>query len=337
LFFKGRDLLSLADLSDAEMTEIISFAREMKARFHAGESIDFLSGAHLFVMDPEGLLGAWNPLALAMTQLGGFATVLDLGDLRERWGETWLDRARLMELSGHGLAAAGLGEPWGQAFLEELASEIHVPVINALSDLAAPMQALASLLSLTERMKGELEDSRAALLWAPPGHAQKPVSLPLSLAESILRRGIPLRMAGPARFRPGEGIHSYLDAFLPGGLDFVEDPAEAVEGADIVYSMNWTLQDEPIDLEKLADMGRDYAAWKMSPELFGLASDRALLGGGLPQSRDNEIAAELLESERSIHLEESANLLHVAKAVLTLFLDPAIAGGSREDHDTTVQ
>jgi ornithine carbamoyltransferase len=337
VFFKGRNLLSLSDLTDAEISEIVAFAHELKGRFHAGEPMDFLSGAQLFVMDPEGLLGAWNPLALAMTQLGGKVMTIDTENLRDKLGETWFDRLRLLELSGHGLASAGLNESNGQSFLEDLGGEIKIPLINAMSDLAAPMQALATQLTLTELLADKLEDARVAMVWAPPGQAEKPLSHPISLAEILLRRGLPIRMACPVRFHPGADAAEYLDAILPGGFELSEDPAEALDGADVVFSMNWTPDATSSDLDELATIGSEYAPWKMVPELFAMASDKALLGGGLPQSRDNEIAAELLESPRSIHLEESANLLHVAKAVLALYLDPVVQGSPQDNHDSTVQ
>ncbi len=337
MFFKGRDLLSLADLNDAELSEIVAFARELKGRFHAGEPMDFLAGAQLFLLDPQSLLGGFNPLAIGMVQLGGVATHLDAWDLREKLGETWLDRARLIDLSGHGLAAAGIGEQHGQGFMEDLAGELKAPLLNAQSDLAAPLQALSTLLSLTERRGDELENSRAAVIWAPPGQAQKPIGLPLSLSELFLRRSIPVKMACPAGFHPGGEIAEYLDAFLPGGFELSEDPGEALDGADLVFSMNWTPESGEEDLETLAAMGSEFAGWRMSPELLALAGPQAILGGGLPQSRDNEIEPALLDDDRSIHLEESANLLHVSKAVLALFMDPAISGSPEDDHDPTVQ
>ncbi len=337
MFFKGRDVLSLADLSDAEMSEIVAFGRELKGRFHAGEPMDFLSGAQLFLLDPENHYSGFNPLAIAMTQLGGVATRIETSGPREKLGETWLDRARLMDLSGNGLAATGQGVEHGQAFMEELAEVLKVPIFNLMSDLAAPLQALSTLLTLNEHRGEKMEESRAALLWAPPGQAQKSTALPLSLAEMFLRQGISLRMACPSRFHPGAEAAEYLDAFLPGAFEISEDPGEALDSADLVFSMNWTPELGAEDLEELAAMGSEFSDWRMSSELLSLAASESIVGGGLPQSRDNEIDSALLDDPRSIHTEESANLLHVSKAVLALFMDPAIAGSVGEEHDSTIQ
>jgi len=337
VFFKGRDLLSLADLTDAEMSELVAFGRELKGRFHAGEPMDFLSGAQLFLLDPDNLFGGFNPLAIAMTQLGGIATLLEPSSPREKLGETWLDRARLMDLSGNGLAATGQGEDHGHAFMEELAEVLKAPLFNLMSDLAAPLQALSTLLTLHEHRGEKLEEARAAMLWAPPGQAQKSTALPLSLAEMFLRQGISLRMACPSRFHPGGEVAEYLDGFLPGGFELSEDPGEALDSADLVFSMNWTPEVGAEDIEELAAMGSEYSDWRMSSELLSLAAPEAILGGGLPQSRDNEIDGALLDDPRSIHAEESANLLHISKAMLALFMDPAIAGSVGEEHDSTIQ
>lgn len=340
MFFKGRDVLSLADLTDAEMSELVAFGRELKGRFHAGEPIDFLSGAQLFMLDPGNHYGGFNPLAIAMTQLGGVATRIDASGPREKLGETWLDRARLMDLSGNGLAATGQGEEYGHGFMEELAEVLKAPLFNLMSDMAAPFQALSTLLTLHEYRGEKLEESRAALLWAPPGQAQKTTALPLSLAEMFLRQGISLRMACPSRFHPGGEAAEYLDAFMPGGFELSEDPGEALDSADLVFSMNWTPEAGTEDLEELAAMGSEYSDWRMNSELLSLAAPEAIVGGGLPQSRDNEIDGALLDDPRSIHMEEGANLLHISKAVLALFLDPAIAGSAGsvgEEHDSTIQ
>ncbi|MBC8365787.1 hypothetical protein H8E52_00105, partial [bacterium] len=83
-------MLSLADLTDAETSELVAFGRELKGRFHAGEPIDFLTGAQLFLLDPGNLFGGFNPMAIAMTQLGGVATLVEPSGPREKLGETWL-------------------------------------------------------------------------------------------------------------------------------------------------------------------------------------------------------------------------------------------------------
>jgi len=330
MFLKGRDLLTLSDLGDGELGDVLAFARELKGRFHAGEPMDFLNGAQLFSLDPDGLLGAWNPLVIGMAQMGGVCSELGRGGLREELGETWLDRARLLDLSGHGLAIAGRSTDSGHHFMEQFAGELQAPLINAMSDLAAPLQALASFLTLQERRGDELENARAALVWSPPGRACKPLSTPVSLAEILLRRGLTLRMACPAPFHPGAETADYLDQFRPGAIEIGEDAAEAMDGADLVFAMNWNAETGPLPLEALALMGRQYEGWRMSAELLALASEDALLGGGLPQTRDAELQASLLEGPQSIHLEENVNLLHVAKALLALILDPAIHGSHKD-------
>jgi len=337
MFLKGRDLLSLNDLIDSELSELIAFARELKSRFHAGEPMDFLMGAQIFSMDPEGLLGSWNPIAIGMTQLGGVCTDLGDGGLREELGETWLDRGRLLDLSGHGLAVTGRSVKWGHPFMEELAAGLNSPVINLMSDLAAPLQAIASSMAVQERLGEKMGEARAAIVWAPPGRATKPMSRPLSLAEILLRQGVAVRMACPLAFHPGAELADYLDAFLPGIFEIGEDPGEAIDGADVVFSMNWAPDLRQHSLEELAAIGSEHQGWRMEAEALEFAAPESLLGGGLPQNRDFEIQGELLDGERSIHLEESANMLHVAKAVLALILDPSIHGNVQENHDSTIQ
>jgi ornithine carbamoyltransferase len=105
---------------------------------------------------------------------------------------------------------------------------------------------------------------------------------------------------------------------VPGALEILDDPEDAVEGADLVIALNWGSGDGADGSKEAVER---HAAWRLTPDRLARAAPGALVGGGLPQSRGREIQASLLESRRSIHLDESVNLLHVAKAVLALTLD----------------
>ncbi|MDP6418216.1 MAG: hypothetical protein QF492_08700 [Candidatus Krumholzibacteria bacterium] len=321
MFIKGRHLLSLSDLDNQEINELIDFALELKARFLSGESTEFMSGGHLYLFDPESLMGAWDPVSLAFENLGGRCHRVKAGGLREDWGETWRDRIQLLSRSAHGLAMASADPEQGHAFLEESAQLSRVPVINMMSERAAPLQAMASLMAVQGQKGPDLENLRAALLWAPPGIRSRPPSLPFSLLEILLRKEIAVTLACPASFQPGLEVQDAAGEISPTGFTLCEDPSEAIEDADLVFSMNWDLDYQNQDFEEIARIAGEFSSWMLNEEMLALAAPDALFGGMLPKSRDTEIEAKLLEHPRSIHLEESSDLLHVARAVLALSMD----------------
>jgi len=321
LFLRGRDLLSLDELGDGEIGDLLAFARELKTRADCGEVLDLLKGVLLYVFDPDRLAPAWNPLAVAMGQLGGQAQQVDPARINLNWNETFLDLFRQLDRTGHGLAMASIRPGEGHGFMADTASLMERPVLNLISDLAAPFQTLASLMALGERGGPELSGADVALCWAPPGLAFKPLSPLRSLARALIRLGANLRLACPVEYHPGEDFYAEMDSLVPGALEITDAAEAAVAGADFVFACNWGLEG---DLGHGADAegaAARHADWCFSAQQLAAAKEDVLLGGMLPQSRDREIEAALLDDPRSLHLDETTNLLHVAKSVLALTLD----------------
>ncbi|MBN2171630.1 MAG: hypothetical protein JW819_09970 [Candidatus Krumholzibacteriota bacterium] len=330
LFLKGRDLLSLTDLDSGVLDDLLRFASELKQRSRCGEELALLAGVQLYLYDPERILPAWDPFGLAVSRLGGAARRVGPEELKLVWGESFLDLFQQLDRLGDGLAMASIREDEGHGFIASAAGLMNRPVFNMLSEREAPFQTLATLLTLRERIGDDWPGKRYAIVWAPPGMSAKPVSPPLSLARALLGRGAELSLACPPDFRPGgEGAAS------AGRLRLLDDPDEAVDGADAVFSLNWGPVGARDDLERAGEAARDHAAWMMTAARLARAAPEALLGGGLPQSRDTEIEPALLDHPRSIHLDESENLLHAAKAVFALTLD--LERAQPKDDDTTIQ
>ena len=321
IYRKGRDLIELDDLQEAEIGEIIAFARELKQRSVSGEPLELLEGVQLFLYDPDRVMPAWDPFRVAIAQLGGQAHSIQPDRINLSWSETFLDLFAQIDRAGHGLAIASTRPGEGHAFLSDTAHLMQGPVLNMLSDRAAPFQALATLMAVEERLGGESDSATCAITWAPPGLAPKPISLPLSLAEALARRGQSVRIACPTEYSPAGVVLERLDLMAPGAVQVTDDLIGALSDADLVFSMNWTNAENAEEFARAADEMRAHSAWQMSAEHLSFAAPSALLGGGLPQSRESEIEEGLLEHPRSIHLEEAANLLHMAKAVMALTLD----------------
>ncbi|MCP4546197.1 MAG: hypothetical protein GY835_07000 [bacterium] len=321
LYRKGADLLSLTDLSDEEITELLAFTRELKGRYASGDELQLLTGVQLFLFDLDRVLPAWNPYRLAMEQLGGRAHEIEPSRINLNWNETYLDLFAQLDRTGHGLAISSIRSGEGQSFIEDTAELMSRPVFNMLSDSAAPCQALASLLAVEERIGRDMSGATASIVWAPPGVSPKPAALPLSLAELCVRRDIDLRLACPSEFHPGEEFCERMDSIVPGGLQVTDDPIEAIADSNLVFSLNWGVADNEDAMVATRQETERYSGWRMGTDRFAFANQGALLGGGLPQGRGTEIEEQLLEIPQAIHLEEAENLLHVVKAVLALTLD----------------
>lgn len=321
LFIKGRSLLSLEDLQGSEIDDLLDFAHELRGRFHAGEQLAFLKGSQFFVFDPDNVFAAWDPFRLAVDYLGGRTRRIAPEDLNLAWGENYYDLVTVLDRCGHGLGVSSIRPGEGHGFIKDLAGIMHRPVFNLLSEVEAPFQALATLMTVRERLGSNLDGARVALCWAPPGISPKPASLAMSTGEALTRAGASLQIACPDDFLPGEESLAPLQDAAGGLLDLTDEPAQALDAADIVLAMNWNLATTGSELEEEGEMAARHEGWTLTEERLKLASANAVVGGGLPQAQDKEIAESVLHSERSIHVEESENLLHVAMAVFALSLD----------------
>ncbi len=321
LFLKGKDLIELQDLGDDEIAELLSFAAELKKRAGDGEPLSLLEGVQLFLYDPDKVMPAWDPFRVAISQLGGSAHDIQPDRINLSWNETFLDLFAQLDRAGHGLAIASTRPGEGHGFVLDSAELMLNPVLNMISDQSAPFFALASLMAVEERLGGDSATMSSAVTWAPPGLAPKPVSLPLSLVELLIRRDHSVHLACPTEFLPGGELLERLDGIVPGALQITDDPVSAIVDVDLVFSLNWSNAESTAELERAIEEMQAHASWQLTEERFSLAAPGALLGGGMPQSRANEIEPALLEHARAIHIEEAANLLHIAKAVLALTLD----------------
>jgi ornithine carbamoyltransferase len=242
---------------------------------------------------------------LAIQQLGGFA-VLNEGPIGVR--EPLKDVARNLDRWVSGIVA----RTFRQQTVDDLAMWSSVPVINALSDLWHPCQALADMQTIREHF-GETRGLKIAFVGDGNNVAH-------SLLLSAARLGMNCSIATPARYGMEHEIAAAISdaADAQGGkLEFTTDPAAAVNGAQVVYTDVWTSMGEE---HEAAERLTAFADYQVNDALLRHASPEAIFMHCLPAHRGEEVTDSVMESSRSVVFDEAENRLHAQKALLLMLL-----------------
>jgi len=302
-----KDLLSVSDLSGKEIESVIEQAVVMKR----GDRTGLLSGKVLALLFEKPSLRTRVSFEVAMHQVGGHVVYLSQEEVGLGKRESVSDVARVLSRYVDCIAA----RTFSRETLHTLAQHSSVPVINALSNLEHPCQALSDLLTIYEK-KGEL----AGLTLAFIGDGNN-VANSLLLAASLT--GMNFSSASPS----GYGISDEMSnrgrefAALSGSrIRLTDDPFQAVSEADIVYTDVWTSMGQEAEGEKrrLA-----FSGYQVNDSLLSLAKEDALFMHPLPAHHGEEIAAGLLESPQAVVFDQAENRLHLQKALLAKLLLPA--------------
>jgi ornithine carbamoyltransferase len=293
-------LLSIRDLDRKHVLDIFKLTAELKAKLKAGQRVTPLAGRTLALIFEKPSLRTRVTFEVAMVQLGGAAVFLSAQDIGPGKRESVSDIARNLSRWVDGIAA----RVFEHKTLEELARWASVPVINALSDLEHPCQAMADLYTLWERgidLKG-LE-----LAWIGDGNNVFNSVLFLSALT-----GVKVRAACPPGYEPAPAVLEACRA-LGGQVKVTTDAREAAEGADVLYTDVWISMGQEAEREKRLEAFQRY---QVSETLLGFASPKALVMHCLPAHRGEEIADAVLDGPQSIVLDQAENRLHVQKGIV---------------------
>ncbi len=297
---KGRDFLSLADLSKEEFAALLASALQLKQGWREGERPALLKHKTLAMIFEKQSLRTRSTFDIAMYQLGGHSILLSQNYIG--WGvrETIKDVAHNLERWTEGIMA----RTYGHATLVELAKEADIPVINGLSDLLHPCQLVADYLTIKETF-GELE----GLIVTFVGDGNNVANSHINAAAQA---GTRLRIACPEGFEPDAEV---LQAARSKGADISiwRDPRDAASGADVLYTDVWISmgQEEEAQRRRQAFVG-----YTITPEWFELLSPRGIFMHDLPAHYGEECTEEAVYHSRSRVFDQAENRLHGQKAVL---------------------
>ncbi len=304
---KGKDLLSIHDLSVDEVEEILDLAKELKAMQKAGVEHHILAGKTLGMIFEKSSTRTRVSFETGMYQLGGQALFLSNRDLQLGRGEPIKDTARVLSRYLDGIMI----RTFGHDRVEELAKYASVPVINALTDLLHPCQVLTDLLTIREYKGKNLKGLKMA--YVGDGN-----NMTNSYMYGAAKTGMTFVAATPEDYRPDATVtkNAIEDAKQTGAsITIVTDPAEAVKDADIVVTDTWASMGQEAEHEMRKKI---FAPYQVNKELLAKADKRAIVMHCLPAYRGEEITDEVFEANADVIFDEAENRLHTQKAIMAL-------------------
>lgn len=304
---KGKDMLSIHDLSVDEVQEILTLAKELKAKQKAGVEHHLLKGKTLGMIFEKSSTRTRVSFETGMYQLGGQALFLSNRDLQLGRGEPIKDTARVLSRYLDGIMI----RTFGHDRVEELAQWADIPVINALTDLLHPCQVLTDLLTIQEHKGKNLKGLKMA--YVGDGN-----NMTNSYMYGCAKAGMTFVAATPEDYRPDETVrkNAIEDAKQTGAsISVITDPKEAVKDADIVVTDTWASMGQEDEHEARKKI---FAPYQVNKELMALADKRAIVMHCLPAYRGEEITEEVLEANADVIFDEAENRLHTQKAIMAL-------------------
>jgi ornithine carbamoyltransferase len=301
-----KDLISIHDLSARDVAALFALASGMKA-----SPKDFratLSGRILAMIFEKSSTRTRVSFEAGMTQLGGAAQFLSARDIQIGRGEPISDTARVLSRYVDGIMA----RTFTHDTVVQLARHASIPVINGLTDLLHPCQALTDYFTMSEKF-----GSLAGLKLAYVGDGN-------NMAHSLMyggpKCGVHVAVATPAGYGPDASVtaNARADAAAAGTTLLVtHSKEEAVAGAHVVYTDVWASMGQEAEQQKRM---RDFAGWTVTDDLFALANREAVFMHCLPAHRGEEVAASVCDGPRSVIYDEAENRLHVQKAILATLM-----------------
>lgn len=297
-----RHLTSIRDLSAADITELFQLAADMKRS--PDRYRDALAGKTLAMIFQKPSTRTRVSFEVGIYQLGGIGLHLSGSDMQLGRGETVGDTARVLSRYVNGIMA----RTHAHQDIVELARDATVPVINGLSDLLHPCQALADYFTLLEQ-KQSLQGRKIA--YVGDGN-----NMCHSLLYGATKIGMHMAVAAPKAYEPKSIIMKSVkrEAQKVGvQVALTEDPGVAVEGADVVYTDVWASMGQEGEAEQRKGVFQPY---QVNASLMARAKPDAVFMHCLPAHREEEVSAEVMDGPQSIVFDQAENRLHVQKAIL---------------------
>lgn len=304
---KCKDLISIADLSPADIEEIFTVTKELKEWHNKGYDEKCLNGKILGMIFEKSSMRTRVSFEVAMVHLGGYAIYLTQSDINLGKREAVKDGARVLSRYVNGIAI----RTFGQETIQELARFATVPVINALSDYLHPCQALTDLYTIKEKF-GTYANLKLAFVGDGNNIAR-------SLAQICAKLGLHFHIASPKGYELTPDFLSKTKQMADGNevVHLYQDPREAVENANIVYTDTWISmgQEAEIEVRKQA-----FKSFQVNSDLLKSAKSDVKVMHCLPAHRGEEITDEIIDGASSIVYDQAENRLHIEKALLKLLL-----------------
>jgi ornithine carbamoyltransferase len=295
-----RHLVYSGDLTREHVLRLFALAADLKQRWKAGRRDTPLAGRSLALIFEKPSLRTRVTFEVGVLQLGGRAVYLAGTEIGLGTRESVPDVARNLSRWVDGIVA----RVYSHASVEAMAEHASIPVVNALSDLDHPCQALADYFTLWER---GMDFSRMRLAWIGDGNN---VCHSIMIVGALL--GVTVVVACPPGYEPSPAVQATVRK-RGGRVQITEDARAAATGADVLYTDVWTSMGQEAEREKRLEA---FSRYQINDTVLGFAKPSALVMHCLPAHRGEEITDSVVDSARSIVLEQAENRLHAQKAVI---------------------
>jgi ornithine carbamoyltransferase len=303
---RPNDLVSVRDLTPQQVKAVIDLAALIKVRASAFRGA--LAGKQLVMFFEKPSLRTRLTFQAGMASLGGDCFFMDQTHSRIDQRESLSDIAHNVERWVHGIVL----RTFDHRTVEEMAAHASIPVINALSDLEHPCQALADFFTLQEKF-GSLQGLRMAYVGDGNNMAHSLLLTAASLGSCI-------RVATPKKYAPNPAIvDAARDIALETGasIQILIDPVEAVSGADAVYTDTWASMGQESEAKARVTV---FASYQVNDKLMAVAAPHAVFMHCLPAHRGEEVTDRVIDSPQSMVFDQAENRLHIQKAILLMLL-----------------
>jgi ornithine carbamoyltransferase len=304
--FPGRDLVSIRDLSPIELESLFHLTGLMKARPEDFRSA--LAGKHIAMFFEKPSLRTRITFEAGICGLGGSVSFIDQRHERLDARETLNDIAHNLERWVSGIVL----RTFAHETVEGMAEHACVPVINALSEVEHPCQALADYFTLHEKF-GNMK--KITLAYIGDGNN---VMHSLLLTAALL--GSRIRIATPKGYGPNAQILTDANDIAKGTGAVIEvmiDPRKAVRGVDAIYTDAWTSMGHEHETE---ERNHIFPPYQVNDELMAVAAPHAVFMHCLPAHRNEEVTDSVIDSVQSIVFDQAENRMHVQKAILMMLI-----------------
>ena len=297
-------LLSVSDIKDD-----VKYILDLASKIKAGEMEEKpLEGKTLAMIFQKSSTRTRLSFDVGMYQLGGRAIFLSSNDLQMGRGEPISDTAKVLSRFVDGIMIRAIKH----SDVEELAQYSDVPVINGLTDLEHPCQALADMLTIKEHL-GDWEGKKICFV----GDGNN-VSNSLLLIAPLL--GMDMSMACPKGYEPNEDILKTANEYASENnteITITDDIGLALQNVDVVFTDVWVSMGDEAEEEQRK---KDFAPFQVNSDLMGLANEGALFMHCLPAIRGQEVTSDVIDGPQSVIYDEAENRMHAQKAVLYYYL-----------------
>lgn len=302
------NLTSIDDLSKIQIIEIFDLSKELKDMQKKEIEHSYLKGKAMGMIFEKSSTRTRVSFEVGIYQLGGTALYLNSSDIQLGRGETVEDTARVLSRYLDGIMI----RTFSHEKVLALAENSSIPIINGLSDLHHPCQALADIFTLLETGR-ELLNLKIAYIGDGNNVAH-------SLLQICCILGIDISIATPPKYMCNKNIVEKaitLTGSSGSRVKVTNNPEEAIEGADAVYTDTWiSMGDESEKVKRI----NDFNGFTVTGKLMSLAKPNAVFMHCLPVYRNYEVSPEVIDGPQSIVFEQAENRLHVQKAVMTLLM-----------------